>query len=228
MICPNCNYPCGEPDQYCTNCCSPLKAPERKGRHWVPILAMVLLSVIGIMLFFALPGDSGSAFNMVVSDPEMLWFSVEGGVLSFDAAQYTGGSELEVPSSIGGMTVTTLAEGCFTECTELTAVYLPETLLAIGEDAFRGCTGLRGMEVPESVRFIGERAFASCTALEAVSISDSIQTIGDHAFSDCHKLRYIYFLGDYEVWAELYDGFITPNTAIFCENGSYYQGGDPY
>ena len=226
MICPNCQYACGESDHYCACCGLPLNAPEKKGRHWVPILAMVLMCVIGIGLFFAIPYGSNTGVNSFTPD-DMPWFTVNDGVLYFSEAHYDGESELTVPETIGGATVTALSEGCFQDCTELTAVFLPDTLLAIGEDAFRGCTALRGIELPESVQVVGQRAFASCTALEAAVVNGNVRTIGDHAFSDCHKLRYIYFLGEYAAWAELYDGFITPSTTIFCDDGSYYQGDIP-
>lgn len=230
MLCPYCNYECGEQDRFCSHCGAPLTAPvqEKEGRHWVPILIMVLLLSIGTGLFFALPYGSTAPDTNGFSTGDMPWFRLDDGVLYFSEAYYDGGSELRIPESIGGITVTALSEGCFENCTGLTAVILPPSLQAIGEDAFRGCTALRGIEIPESVRIIGSGAFYDCSALEAVCGYSGIQSIGSEAFDGCSKLNYIYFIGDFEVWTGLYSEFITPYTVVFCEDGSFYQGGDPY
>lgn len=230
MFCPYCNYECEEQDRYCSHCGAPLTArlQEKKGRHWVPLLIMVLLISFGTGLFFALPSGTGDSHAGGFSTGDMPWFEVDDGVLYFNEAHYDGGSELCIPESIGGVAVTSLSEGCFENCTNLTSVILPPSLQTIGEDAFRGCTSLRGIEIPESVRVIGSGAFYGCSALEAVCGYDGIQSIGSEAFGSCSKLNYIYFVGNFEVWAGLYHEFITPYTVVFCEDGSFYQGGTPY
>lgn len=230
MLCPYCNSACEEQDRFCSHCGAPLVPPaqEKKGRHWVPVLIMALLITFGTGLFFALPYGSNAPGANGFSTGDMPWFMLDDGVLYFSEAYYDGGSELTVPESIGGVTVTALAEGCFENCTGLTGIFLPESLNSIGKDAFRGCTALRGIYIPESVTVIGEGAFYGCSALEAVGCYDGILSIGSEAFAGCNKLFYIYFVGNYEVWTGLYSEFISPYTTVFCEDGSFYQGGDPY
>lgn len=230
MICPHCHGACEEQDRFCSHCGTPLNVPtpEKKGHHWVPILIMVLLVCFSTGLFFAFPGENSASPAGSISSASEPWFYLKGEILFFDESKYTGGSELTVPETIGGTAVVSIGEGCFENCTGLTTVYLPETLEAIGEDAFRGCTSLRGIYIPESVAIIGKNAFSGCSALEAVCLSDRIMSIGTGAFSNCNKLHYIYFLGYFEVWSELYGEFITPYTVIFCNDGSFYQGGNPY
>lgn len=215
MHCPNCSYPCNNHDSYCCNCGATL---EKKGRHWVPILLMVLIFAFGTTLFLFLPS---SAPPSVRQTP---WFYIENGVLFFDADSYDGGSELQIPESVSGMEVTALAEGCFENCTSLTAIMLPSSLQAIGEDAFRNCTALRGIEIPESVIFIGQNAFSGCSTLEAVCVYDGIQSIGTGTFSGCSKLQYIYYSGDFQEWNELYGEFINPYTKVYSQDGTFYQG----
>lgn len=223
MVCPNCNSDCGDLGRFCPYCGAPLTAqvPEKKGRHWVPILIMVLIFAFGTGLFFALPEASSGSNN---GTP---WFQMEDGVLYFNERQYSGGSELQIPESIGGVTVTAIGDNCFEDCTGLTSVILPSSLRAIGENAFRGCTALRGIEIPEGVKLIGKGAFSDCTALESVNIEGNIRSIGQGAFSGCEKLIYIFFVGDFRDWNALYPEFITPFTAVFCKDGSFYQGGEP-
>ena len=224
MFCPYCNYECDAHDRFCSQCGAPLtqQRTEKKGRHWVPLLIMLLVFAFGTTLFFVLPGESGG--NDRLADGSMPWFSVDGGILSFNETYYNGSSELQIPESIGGIAITALADSCFENCTELTSVVLPNSLQAIGEDAFKGCTSLRGIEIPESVILIGEGAFSGCTALEAVCVYNGIRSIGTGAFSGCTKLFYIYYSGYFQDWNKLYSDFINPYTTVFSQDGTFYQG----
>ena len=196
---------------------------KRKGSHWVPVLIMTLLFAVGTVLFFVLPYGSPAPENSVAVDDGMPWFRIENGTLSFSSDDYNGGSELTVPSSVAGQQVLALSEGCFENCTGLTAVHLPETLQAIGADAFRGCTALRGMDIPESVRFVGTGAFQGCSTMEAVHLSSSTEVIGTGAFTGCKALRYVFFSGLFEEWQELYGEFIAEDTTVSCDDGIFLQ-----
>jgi len=226
MLCPNCSSECENHARFCANCGTALTAVprEKKGRHWVPILIMILIFAFGTGLFFLLPGRTDAGNNF---EEQMSWFYLEEGVLHFNAADYDGGSELLIPESIDGAAVTALSEGCFENCTELTSVILPSTLQAIGEDAFHGCTSLRGIEIPESVMLIGEGAFSGCTALEAVCVYNTVRSIGAGAFNGCTKLFYIYYSGYFQDWDELYGEFVNPYTVVIAQDGTFYQGETP-
>lgn len=229
MFCPYCNNLCETHDRFCSHCGAPLApAGPKKGRHWVPILIMVILCAFGIGLFFALPG--GNSVPAAVSNPDSQtpWFSISGGTLHFNDSLYSGGSKLTIPESINGETVTGLSTGCFEGCDQLSEIILPESLESISADAFKNCTALRGIYIPESVIWIGDGAFSGCSALEAVCMNSAPEAIGSGAFSGCNKLYYIYFAGIYEVWTELYPEFINPYTTVFCDDGDYYHGGNPY
>ena len=197
-----------------------MTAPEKKGRHWVPLLLMTILALCCTALFYAIPMNRDQT-------PATPWFSVEEGILYFDPAQYTGGSELTVPDQVDGQTVTAISKACFQNCTTLTTIQLPDTLEAIGEGAFRNCTGLRGIEIPGGVAFIGRDSFSGCSALEAVCISNKLQLIGSGVFDGCTSLRYIYFLGNFRDWTLLYREFLDPNVIISCDDGMFHQNGDP-
>ena len=223
MFCPYCNYECEAQDRFCSHCGAPLTgvSREKKGRHWVPILAMALVFAFGIGLFFALPGGDPASTE---GGSDYSWFYVDNGVLHFEESRYTGSGELTVPGELFGQTVTALADGCFENCSSLTSVVLPQTLMAIGEDAFKGCTSLRGIEIPESVMLIGEGAFSGCSALEAVCVYEGIQSIGEGAFNGCTKLFYIYYSGYFQEWNNLYGEFVNPYTTVIAQDGTFYQG----
>lgn len=228
MNCPNCHTFCNVSDHFCYLCGTPLRqaAPPKpkKGSFWIPALILIAMSVSGIALFFATAGKDAP----IRSEGSSNWFYVRDGVLYFEEHRYTGGSELTVPDTIAGQPVRALSEDCFADCTELVTVHLPDTLIAIGESAFSGCTSLRGISVPESVESIGENAFFGCSALEAISIPSTLYVIGEDAFDGCDYLHYIFYDGTFDSWSALYSEFINPYTGIFCEDGSFYQGGDLY
>ena len=225
MYCSNCGAHCGEEDRYCCLCGTPIAAPKvKKGSRWFPALLVVLISVAGLLLFFATAGKD-TPIRAAGSSP---WFYVKNGVLYFEEHRYTGGSELTVPSEIAGQTVLALSDDCFAGCTELTTVILPDTLVTIGNGAFSGCTSLRGIYIPKSVNMIGADAFMNCAGLEAICIHSRIKLIQENAFDNCDRLGYIIFLGSYDRWNTLYDEFINPYTGVFCDDGSFYQGGEPY
>lgn len=231
MFCPNCGAPYEDTQRYCMYCGTDLNpepetitiepTPVKKGSRWVPILILIVLSAIGI--FFATAG-----LNAPTVQSDTPWFSLRDGALSFDPDLYTGSSGITVPSEIAGEPVLYLADGCFAYCEEITTVYLPDSLESIGHYAFEGCTAMRGIYIPESVTYIGEAAFYGCTALEAISIPESVSLIDLDAFDNCDRLYYIFYPGTIDEWTFVYSEFINPYTGVYCQGGSYYQGGDPY
>ena len=120
-------------------------------------------------------------------------------------------TEIVIPSTYNGMTVTTIGDRAFENCTDLTSVVIPDTVTRIRRLAFKGCSGLTSMVIPDSVTVIDEEAFYncnglknillsnnltsieyqvfySCSALTSVTIPDSVTSIGDSAFEYCAGL----------------------------------------
>lgn len=84
----------------------------------------------------------------------------------------------EIPSTVGGYTITELGEGCFDEVKdELYKLIINDnTVQRINARALEGCKNLQWVELGDSVKFIGQEAFAGCTKLENVVFSQT-QTI---------------------------------------------------
>ncbi len=93
---------------------------------------------------------------------------------------------LVIPESI-----TTIGNGAFSDCTNLTSVIIPESVTTIGDGAFSDCTNLTSVTIPESVTTIGGFAFSGCTNLTSMTIPESVITIDISAFSDCENLTSI-------------------------------------
>ena len=66
---------------------------------------------------------------------------------------YSG--NITIPSSVTynsiTYSVTSIGEGAFSGCTNLTSVTIPESVTSIGKDTFSGCTGLTSITIPTSV-----------------------------------------------------------------------------
>lgn len=79
----------------------------------------------------------------------------------------------------------------FKDCSELTAINIPDSVTAIGAYAFSGCGKLTAIDVPGSMTIIGRCAFENCIRLADVKLSEGLESIGLYAFDGCEKLTTI-------------------------------------
>ena len=84
--------------------------------------------------------------------------------------------------------VTTIRNGAFSHCDNLTSVTIPNSVTTIGGAAFYNCNNLTNVTIPNSVTTIGNNAFYGCSSLTSVTIPNSVTTIGNSAFSHCDNL----------------------------------------
>ena len=75
-------------------------------------------------------------------------------------------------------------------CTGLSGISLPTSLVYIYDQAFAGCTGLKGtLTLPDSVGSIGIQAFSGCTGLTGIlKIPKSVSSLQNEAFMGCTGL----------------------------------------
>lgn len=109
--------------------------------------------------------------------------------------------EIEVPTLIEGVPVTSIGDRAFVDCKLLKKVILPQYDLdrwlhdemmfeEIGDNAFYRCCSLEEIIIPEKVSTIGHGAFAQCTALQKVVFGDPLSPpyLYPYAFSGCESL----------------------------------------
>ena len=102
---------------------------------------------------------------------------------------YTGsGGDVTIPSTINGLSVTSIGDDVFNGCTNLTSVAIPNSVTSIRDDAFAYCTSLTSVTFGNSVTSIGDDAFNDCTSLTSVTIPNSVTSIGQFTFNDCSGL----------------------------------------
>ncbi len=116
--------------------------------------------------------------------------------------------------------VTLIGDGAFTECTSLTSVSIPNSVISFGHSIFAACesleaisgqfvskdsrcliingelnsfapSGLTTYAVPYSVTSIGYYAFCGCSSLTSITIPDSVTSLENRSFWFCTSLASI-------------------------------------
>ena len=134
-------------------------------------------------------------------------YEVEDGNATIVETTHKSG-DVAIPSEIDGYPVVSIGSDVFSDCGDLTAVSIPNSVKSVADGAFAGCDGLRSVVVPQivcsgrlsavfpdayglitnvviiaGVTGIGADAFAGCASLAAVDIPESVESIGARAFS---------------------------------------------
>ena len=87
--------------------------------------------------------------------------------------------------------MTRIGKYAFENCTSLTSVTIPDSVISIGDYAFSSCTSLTSVTIPDNVTSIGNSAFEYCTSLTSVTIPNNVTNIGYRSFYDCKSLTSI-------------------------------------
>ena len=108
--------------------------------------------------------------------------------------------EVVIPSQVGGIAVTEIADNAFEECNMLLKVEFEKpgldcllegfALFSIGEYAFSYCVNLVSIDIPESVISIERGTFYHCESLKIVTFSPRTY-VGAYAFCGCGELEHI-------------------------------------
>lgn len=85
------------------------------------------------------------------------------------------------------VSLTTLGECAFQNCTGITRVCLPEGVTVVPRYAFNGCTKLNGVVLSKQTVTIEDWAFAG-TALTGISLPATVTSLGENVFHNCSEL----------------------------------------
>ena len=103
--------------------------------------------------------------------------------------KYTGkGDTVAIPPAIQGKRVTSIGNGAFKNCTNLTSVTIPGNVPNIGREAFEGCLKLTTISVLPGTKRIPKNAFEAFPNVKTILLPDSITFIDEEAFSGCKNL----------------------------------------
>lgn len=109
-----------------------------------------------------------------------------------EVAKGTYSGDIVIPATVVyndvEYTVKSIASSAFYNCTNLTSVVIPNTVINIGTQAFRVCSKLTSVVMPNSVTNMESAAFMSCKKLTSAPISTSLKTITENSFTYCEGL----------------------------------------
>lgn len=108
----------------------------------------------------------------------------------------TGCKNTVIPNS-----VTSIGNGAFAGCTELTGIDIPNSVRIIGEGAFDSCTNLANIIIPNSVTSIDYNAFFECSNLVSITIDNSCTSVARDAFYGCFGVKRIN-ITDIAAWCQ--------------------------
>ena len=110
-----------------------------------------------LMLFGALPA---TVFAAGQTNPlDYLTYEIADGEVTITDCDTSISGELTIPETIEGYPVTGIGEWAFENCTDLTNVKIPDSVISIGYEAFKDCTGLTNITIGKGVTSIGGCAF---------------------------------------------------------------------
>lgn len=118
-----------------------------------------------------------------------------------------------------------IADAAFYNCSALTSIELPNSLLKIGESAFSGCSALNAITIPNNVIYIGHAALNKCTGLKEVTVP----FVGtSHSPDSDLEAAFGYFFGYQTITkAPSYDTVPEGYTYQVYQDGRYYCFGIP-
>lgn len=100
----------------------------------------------------------------------------------FCSAEFFGKNLKEI---VIGNSVTSIGQGAFSYCSNLSSVTIPSSVKNIGQCAFYWCESLQSVNLPEGITKIELGAFSECRSLSSVDIPDGVTSIEEDAFYNC-------------------------------------------
>lgn len=130
--------------------------------------SLMLAGMLGCMLPLL---SGGMPVYAEEAEPLFRYTAAENGTAAIFCTN-TEITEVTIPETIDGYPVTMLGDGCFLQCSQLTSVTIPDSILAIGEEAFSGCSSIQEMTIPASVEYIGSFAFDGMESLTEFHVEE--------------------------------------------------------
>lgn len=177
-----------------------------------------LKTLVSFLMVFAMVW--GIAPPVAFAADGTVTYAVEGGNIYFNASmgRITDCDEsvtgAVIPAQIQGITVTSIGDWAFENCSNLSSVSIPDSVTYMGNEVFQGCSSLNSVRLSNNITYITYGMFRGCKSLSYITIPngitnisnwsfassgirsihlpDSVTSIGNGAFNGCSNLSNIY------------------------------------
>ena len=156
---------------------------DTKKRVMTVILAAAMLTAVGgtaVTIYNNASISVSAAENKV--DGQFDYVELDDGTVEITGSSIVKG-ELEIPSKLGGKTVSKIGYEAFEGKTGIRLIVIPGTVKTIASCSFSGCTGVQSLTISDGVEVIEGGAFQDCSALKEVVIPDSVTEIGNKSYN---------------------------------------------
>ena len=96
-----------------------------------------------------------------------------------------------IPGTVKGLSVITIGEYAFRNCSSLIAVNFPEGLKTIEDQAFFSCSLLKALILPSTLKSIGHQTFDNLSSLTSIHIPAGVSEFKGIAFGGCRNVKTI-------------------------------------
>lgn len=182
------------------------------------VAGALILSLSMTALPFIPSVQTVSAATVPYTSEDAFDFDAESGCIT----AYKGAEQIvNVPETIGGVTVKGIEWGAFSE-SAVAQVTLPDTITTIGSMAFEKCTQLTSINIPDNIEVLAPYTFYGCTSLTEITLPSATTEIMLEAFSGCINFKKITIPSSVTtIDAEAFNN--CSSLTIVAEKGSYAE-----
>ncbi len=102
----------------------------------------------------------------------MLSWIIENGEVTITDCKADAKGEIVIPGNIEGYPVTVIGSHSFEDCTEITEITIPDSVINIQNYAFYNCSGIKKLTMPCSAKiYDSPRTFYECISMEEITLT---------------------------------------------------------